>query len=91
MNSHRIRIVGSFGELIATPFGEEINALCWPRQLPGDFQEIIDQLQAEEGMTTIADGDLRALNLTAAGAVARDGLVADLAMMRCQGLAPTLD
>lgn len=89
--SHRIRIVGSFDELISTRFAGDINALCWPRQLQGDFQEIIDQLQADDGITTIGDDDLRALTLSPAGSVARVALLADQALLRGHGLAPILD
>ena len=91
MMSRRVRIVSSFDALVATPFGGDINALCWPRRLPGDFQEIIDQLNPEEGMTTIEDDDLRALALSAAGMAARDVLLADQDLLRRHGLAPILD
>jgi hypothetical protein len=89
--SHRARCVDSFEALISARFAGDVNALCWPRQLAGDFQEIIDALQAGEGMTTIEDDDLRALSLSAAGAVARDILLADQALLRGAGLAPILD
>lgn len=89
--SPHIRRVGSFAELITTPFAGEVNALCWPRELPGDFREIIDRLQADGGMTTIGEDDLSALDLSPAGAIARDVLVADQALLRGQGLAPMLD
>jgi hypothetical protein len=86
-----MRHVSSFAELIGTPFSGTVNALCWPRTLPGDFREIVDQLQADAGMTTIDDDDLRALSLSDAGAAACDVLLADLAMLRAQNLAPSLD
>ena len=89
--SGHIRIVNSFEELISTRFDGDINALCWRRQLSGDFQEIIDQLQAEEGITTIGDDDLQTLTLSPAGSVAREGLLADQALLRGHGLAPILD
>ena len=91
MTRHRIRIVKDFDELIATPFSGDINALCWPRQLPGDFREVAERLRAEPGITTIGDDDLRDLQLSAAGRVARDVLIADQAMLRERGLAPALD
>lgn len=89
--SPHVRLVASFDELIATPFAGDVNALCWPRSLSGDFQEIVDRLKADSGITTIEDDDLRALSLSPAGAVARDVLLADQAMLRRQGLAPMLD
>jgi len=89
--SHHIGIVSSFEELIGTRFRGDINALCWPRQLPGDFQDIAVQLQADDGITTIADDELRALRLSPAGSLAREVLLADQALLRGQGLAPSLD
>lgn len=68
-----------------------MNALCWPRQLRGDFQEVIDQLGVDDGMTTIGDDDLRALVLSPAGCLAREVLLADQALLRGQGLEPILD
>jgi hypothetical protein len=89
--SPHICVVAGFAELVATPFTGDINALCWPRHLAGDFGEIIDRLQAGDGMTAIEDDDLRALALSPAGAVAREVLLADQALLRDRGLAPSLD
>ena len=95
MTFPRIRRVTSFSELIGTPFGGEVNALCWARQLPGDFQEIVDRLQATagemDGITTIEDDDLRALALSPAGVAAREVLLRDQELLRRHGLAPSLD
>jgi hypothetical protein len=88
---HRVRIVDSFDELISTRFSGDINALCWRRRLSGDFQEIVDALQAGDGMTAIADDDLRALDLGPGGLIARETLIADQARLRDNGLAPGLD
>ena len=38
----RIQVVTSFQELVSTPFAEGINALCWPRTLPGNFSEVVE-------------------------------------------------
>jgi hypothetical protein len=91
MASPHVRMVGSFAELIATPFIGDLNALCWPRTLSGDFQEIVAALDVEAGMTTLDDDDLRALKLSPAGDAARRQLLADQALLRDAGLAPTLD
>ena len=91
MKPDRVRIVQSFDELIATPFSGAVNALCWQRDIAGDFQEILDQLPAGSGVTQI-DGDcLHALALGPAGSTARDVLLADQAMLRHHGLSPSLD
>lgn len=89
--SCRVRVVESFEELIATRFEGDVNALCWRRQLAGDFKEIVNCLEADAGITTVTDEALRALNLTAAGATARAVLLADQALLRAHDLAPTLD
>ncbi len=91
MPPNRVRIVGSFDELVATRFAGEVNALCWPRHLAGDFQNVIDHLPVEDGITTIEDDDLRALRLSPAGSLARDVLLADQALLHVHGLAPVLD
>jgi len=86
-----VGVVTSFEELLATPFTGEVNALCWRRQLVGNFQEIVDQLHADFGIATIDDDRLNALTLSPAGAIARDVLLADQALLRERGLAPSLD
>lgn len=35
-----IKRVRDFEELISTPFSDGVNALCWVRELPGDFAEV---------------------------------------------------
>ena len=87
----RIRVVSSFAELVATPFADGVNALCWARALPGDFQEVVERLDAREEMISLDEELLNALPLSAAGRVAADILVGDLRLLRDHGLAPTLD
>lgn len=67
MSCHRVRFVGSFAELVGRPFSGDVNALCWRRELRGDFQEVAAALGAGEGITTIDDDDLAALALSPAG------------------------
>ena len=63
----RIKVVKTFQELVTTPFADGINALCWPRSLPGNFSEVVEQLGANEGITTVDDARLRGLPVSAAG------------------------
>ncbi len=91
IRSDSIRIVDSFDALRAVRFEGRLNAACWPRQLSGDFKEIVDQLQPDAGMTTIEEEDLRALALSPAGSEARVILLSDQALLRAHGLAPILD
>lgn len=86
-----VKVVGSFEELISTPFGDGVNALCWPRRLDGDFDEIVAKLGVVEEITTLDDDDLRALTLSPAGQRARERLLEDVRLLRERGLAPNLD
>ncbi len=45
----RIQRVNSFQELVTTPFAAGVNALCWPRTLPGDFSEVMRLLGGSLG------------------------------------------
>ncbi len=89
-NPH-IRTVGSFAELLAAPFANGVNALCWPRALAGDFGEVVDKLGAGEGLERLEEELLNGLTLSEAGRAARDALVADLQLLREHGLAPELN
>ena len=87
----RIRHVKSFQELIHTPFGAEVNALCWERALPGDFAEVVAHLQGGEGVTILDDAYLRSLPVSAAGRSAITLLLEDLRLLREHDLAPVLN
>ncbi len=87
----RVKLVRSFAELLATPFAGGVNALCWPRELPGDFTEVVTHLGAGEGIVPLDAARLGGLALSEAGRVARDILLADLQLLRAQGLAPELN
>ncbi|TLD70003.1 hypothetical protein FEM03_14830 [Phragmitibacter flavus] len=89
----RIKRVASFHELITTPFSNGINAVCWPRTLPGDFAEVVDHLNAPLGITTIDEDQLQNLsaNLTPAGQLAVSTLLNDQRLLREHGLDPVLD
>jgi len=86
-----IKLVGSFAELVATPFAGPLNAICWPRPLPGHFDEVIDQLGTTAGMTTLDESGLRALPVSEAGRKAIEMLLADQELLRAHGLVPILD
>jgi hypothetical protein len=87
----RIRVVASFDELVSTQFGGGVNALCWPRTLPGDFGEIVEKLGGGDGINAVDDDELNALNLTAAGVIARSVLLSDQHLLRSRELAPLLN
>ena len=79
---HRIKLVKSFEELVTTPFGDGVNALCWPRTLPGNFGEVVEQLGVSDEMATLDEARLRSLPLSDAGRAAVDVLLADQQLIR---------
>jgi hypothetical protein len=87
----RIGLVKSFHELVTTPFGGGVNALCWQRTLAGDFSEVVEQLGVSEGITTLDDARLASLPVSAAGRAAIDVLLEDLRLLRAHGRSPVLD
>lgn len=86
-----VKIVGSFEELVSTPFADGVNALCWPRALDGDFDEIAAKIGPVGEITSLDEDDLLPLALSEAGRRARDILVADLRRLRAHELAPELN
>lgn len=68
-----------------------MNALCWPRQLPGDFGEIVEKLNVERGITTIDEEQLLGLSLSDQGKIAREILLQDQRQLEGHGLFPVLD
>ena len=87
----RIRTVGSFDELIATPFAGGVNALCWQRTLVGDFGEVVERLGAGEGIVTLDDALLLSLSVSASGRAAIEILIEDQRLLREHDLAPVLN
>src|SRR5262245_49603951 len=87
----RIKRVSSFDELVATPFADGVNALCWPRVLPGDFGEVVRDLNVGAGITTVDEARLRSLSVSDAGRIAIGILLEDQRLLREHGLDPVLD
>jgi hypothetical protein len=87
----RVRCVRSFDELAGTGFADGVNALCWPRVLPGDFAEVVARLGAGEGITTLDEERLRSLPLGNPGQVAVEVMLADLRLLQALGREPVLN
>jgi len=90
-SSNQIGIVSTFSELIDTDFKGEINALCWYRNLDGDFNEIVTQLSVKENVTEVYPHDLTALQLSEKGSIARDIILNDLQLLADFGASPSLN
>lgn len=89
-NKH-IHVVSTFSELIHLQLKGDTNAVCWSRQLQGDFEEIVQKLQLEENITEVSIQDLNALKLSEQGIVARDIIIQDMQLLSECGASPSLN
>lgn len=89
----RIQRVRSFEELVATPFANGVNALCWERTLDGDFAEVMRLLQPgkEPGINALDEVELRALPASQAGSRAIEAMLLDQQRLLNHGLQPELN
>ncbi|SHG81377.1 hypothetical protein SAMN05443549_10717 [Flavobacterium fluvii] len=90
-DSNQIGMVSTFSELVNTDFKGEMNALCWYRNLEGDFKEIVGKLQIKENMTEVYPKDLLALQLSEKGNRAREIILNDLLLLTDFGASPSLN
>lgn len=91
LRNHQIKMVNHFSDLINTKFQGLNNAICWHRDLTGDFQEIVSKLFLEENITEISIDDLLQLDLTTAGALAREIIINDIKQLTEFGASPSLN
>ncbi len=84
-------LVKSFDELIHTPFEGGINAIGWERSLTGDFQELVGKLAAEEHIHVVEMEELRGLQLSPAGNMARELILSDMKLLKDIGADPSLN
>ncbi|HSI14585.1 MAG TPA: hypothetical protein VK961_21215 [Chthoniobacter sp.] len=87
----RIRMVQSFEALVATPFADGVNALCWPRALRGDFGDVVAHLGAGEGIVTLDDERLQGLSVSERGRMAIEQMIADQERLRNLEREPVLN
>lgn len=87
----RLVVVTSFEALVAAPFRDGVNAVCWPRDLQGDFDEVVNKLGTADDITSIDEARLTSLEVSPAGRQAIAALLHDLRRLRAIGQEPTLD
>ena len=90
-DSSQIGRVSTFSELVDTDFKGERNALCWYRNLEGDFEEVVNQLQLKKNITEVSADDLLALQLSEKGNKAREIILNDLQLLADFGASPSLN
>jgi hypothetical protein len=88
---NQIQNVSSIQDLLSVPFDGEVNALCWNRELKGDFLEIVKKLQKEENIVEITVEDLSNLQLSEEGKIAREIILSDWKALTDHGASPILN
>jgi hypothetical protein len=87
----QIQLVSSFQELVSTRFAGNVNALCWSRELSGDFAEIANKIEFSENMVQLDEEELMGLELSLDGQLAREILLNDLKLLQEHGASPILN
>lgn len=87
----QIKYVTNFQDFISASFHGKMNAICWNRQLVGDFSEIVRKLEFNENIAELHPNDLLQLELSEQGQLAREILLNDLKTLKALGTSPTLN
>jgi hypothetical protein len=88
---NQILCVTNFQDLVSTPFHGDMNAICWTRELIGDFSEIVKKIKFNENIATIEEKELLKLQLGEQGQLAREILLDDLKLLKTHGASPILN
>ncbi len=86
-----MNIVSTFDQLIKTEYEGTVNAICWKRNLSGDFKEIVAKLQLKDNVTDVSIEDLLSLSLSPEGVMARELILNDLKLLADFGALPSLN
>jgi hypothetical protein len=89
--TNQIQYVHSFQDLVSKPFQGEVNAICWTRQLEGDFEEIVNKIISNETIINLDINGLFELELSEQGKIARDRLLNDFNLLKAHGASPSLN
>lgn len=89
--NNQISVVSTFSELVHSNFQDDMNAICWSRNLVGDFKEIVAKLHLKENITEVSIEDLLALQLSENGHLAREIILKDMQLLTDFGASPSLN
>lgn len=89
-NFHIQRVHG-FQQLQSTAFQAPVNALYWPRVLPGDFAEVVRKIGPGEGILTLDEDFLQSLPVSPQGRIAINIMLGDMHLLRNHDLDPVLN
>ncbi len=88
---NQIHCVTNFEDFVSTSFHGEMNAICWRRKLIGDFSEIVKKIELNGNIVELDQEELRALQLSEQGQLAREILLNDLKLLTAHGASPILN
>ncbi len=88
---HQIHCVTNFKDLVSMPFHGKMNAICCTRKLTGDFAEIVKKVELNGNIAVLDQEELRELQLSEQGQLAREILLNDLEMLKAHGASPMLN
>lgn len=88
---NQIHCVNNFQDLLSTPFQGQVNAMCWTREIQGDFSEIISKVELIENIEVLDQEDLMELQLSDQGQLAREILLHDMKVLENHGASPILN
>lgn len=83
--------ITNFNDFISTPFHADVNAICWKRDLKGDFEEIVKKAETIDNITVLYEEQLLKLELSEQGKLARDIILNDYRLLKEHGASPTLN
>lgn len=90
-SENQIQYVANFEDLVSKGFQGETNAMCWNRQLIGDFAEVAEKIELKGNITVIEQEQLLELQLSEQGNLAREILLKDYELLEAHGASPTLN
>lgn len=90
-DNNQIGVVSTFSDLVNTSFLGPVNAICWHRNLAGDFKEIVSKLQLKQNITEVTPETLLTLRLSEKGNIAREVILSDLRLLADFGASPSLN
>jgi len=90
-DNSQVAVVSTFSDLIDTAFKGDINAVCWHRDLLGDFKEIVSKIELKADLTVVSMEDLQALELSEKGSMARAVILNDFQLLTDAGASPSLN
>jgi len=91
LSEYQIHAVTNFQELVSIPYHGNVNAICWKRQLEGNFAEIVNSVELNENIVELSEAMLLNLQLSAEGQLAREIILDDFKALKSHGAAPILN